>query len=113
PSSGGRLPGADERRPPCARRVTQLGAERLAHPSVAPLASRAEAARARRHQILQQALERGAAIAAVAGERLIAALARQDHFELPGRVLGKEGRWQGGVILQQVVRGPYGVRQAS
>src|SRR5215468_9150973 len=78
PDVGRRAPGRDERLPARRRGRLQLGAEHALHPATAPLASRAEAARAGSDEVLDPALERRPAIAAVAGEDFVAALAGQD-----------------------------------
>src|SRR5262249_43175604 len=72
-----------------------------------------EAARAGRDEVLDPALERRPAIAAVAGEDFVAALAGQDHLQPARGLLGQERRRQAGVVVQQIVGGPDGVRQAA
>src|SRR5262249_10222706 len=75
PDARRRLPRRDEGLASGVRRRLQLGAERPLRPAPAPLAARAEAARAGGDEVLEPSLQRRAPIAAVAGEDLVAALA--------------------------------------
>src|SRR5215470_5746815 len=91
----------------------EVRAEGLAYPAVAPVAAGAEAAGARRHEVLHPALDGMPPVAPIACEHLVAALAREDDLELAGRPLREEGGGQARVVVEQVVRAPHGVGQAA